>query len=251
MTLSSLLVSRRMRHVDWLGSRALPSDTRGLTARALEVLRLVAVGKRNRDLQNILPKVGAPFERISITGPSNATSSSPVPRRRSRVRSPSALPRIRLYRAVKVCSWCSQLGLTEAVSLRREPDLGEHRRACLNRRRVAGRRQSYAERLVVLAALPVRRWPLVRLLMPELAFFEPLANAALASSRTGARSATTRIPYGFVLSRGLVTPPVYAVKPDGIQSQSLTSWSWRAPSIVFRMPGASSSAASKIELPAG
>lgn len=40
--------------------------------------------------------------------------------------------------------------------------------------------------------------------MPELAFFEPLANAARASSRTGARSATTRIPWGLVLSSGLV-----------------------------------------------
>lgn len=41
--------------------------------------------------------------------------------------------------------------------------------------------------------------------MPAVALREPLAKACLASSRTGARSATTRIPWGLVLSNGLVT----------------------------------------------
>ena len=44
----------------------------------------------------------------------------------------------------------------------------------------------------------------VRLLMPAVALREPLANAALTSCRTGARSATTRIPWGFELASGLV-----------------------------------------------
>lgn len=40
--------------VDSLTGRAVPADDHGLTARALEVLRLVAVGKSNREISSAL-----------------------------------------------------------------------------------------------------------------------------------------------------------------------------------------------------
>jgi hypothetical protein len=44
------------------------------------------------------------------------------------------------------------------------------------------------------AAVLARRRGWVRLVMPAVAWREPLVKAVLTSSRTGARSATTRIP---------------------------------------------------------
>ena len=58
-----------------------------------------------------------------------------------------------------------------------------------------------------LAVAVVPRWlrGLVRLSIPAVALREPLAKAALTSWRSGARSATTRMPWGFVLASGLAT----------------------------------------------
>lgn len=46
--------------------------------------------------------------------------------------------------------------------------------------------------------------------MPAVAFRAALANAALASGRSGPRLATTLIPYGLLLSSGFVMASVYA-----------------------------------------
>jgi hypothetical protein len=56
-----------------------------------------------------------------------------------------------------------------------------------------GRQAGYLARFAPATVLPRRRGS-VRLLMPAVAAREALEKAALTSSRTGARSATTRIP---------------------------------------------------------
>ena len=51
---------------------------------------------------------------------------------------------------------------------------------------------------------------MTKLLIAAVALLEPLAKAVLTSSRTGPRSATTRIPWELVLSSGLVMSAFYA-----------------------------------------
>lgn len=86
------------------------------------------------------------------------------------------------------------------------------------REHLCARRLALAECYLVLrfavAVLRLRLCGWVRLLSPAVALREPLAKAILTSSRSGARSATTRIPWELVLSSGLVIPLVYALRAD-------------------------------------
>lgn len=58
------------------------------------------------------------------------------------------------------------------------------------------------------------------MLIAAVALRDPLAKALLASARTGARSATTRIPWELVLSSGLVMLLVYALGADAFNPRA-------------------------------
>jgi hypothetical protein len=77
--------------------------------------------------------------------------------------------------------------------------------------------------------------------MPVRASREAFAKASLASARTGARSAATRIPYGLVLSRGLVMTWIVGAQrtgsvpePDKLHLEFLIDRPFDAGCLLFR-----------------